>query len=96
MLLPVTDEQFLAEYWQQKPLLCPNALPHFRSPLSAEELAGLAMEADVESRLVWQETGAWQQQRGPIHSGALSTRGALDASGARGRLLGSSRLGTQK
>ena len=66
MLLPVTDEQFLAEYWQQKPLLCPNALPHFRSPLSAEELAGLSMEADVDSRLVWQETGAWQQQQGPF------------------------------
>jgi 50S ribosomal protein L16 3-hydroxylase len=66
MLLPVTEDQFLAEYWQQKPLLCPRALPHFRSPLSAEELAGLAMEADVESRLVWQDAGAWQQRQGPF------------------------------
>ena len=66
MLLPVTDEQFLAEYWQQKPLLCPKALPHFRSPITGDELAGLAMEPDVESRLVWQEAGIWQQQHGPF------------------------------
>ena len=66
MLLPVTEDQFLAEYWQQKPLLCPRALPHFRSPFSAEELAGLAMEADVESRLVWQDAGAWHQRQGPF------------------------------
>ena len=65
MLLPVTEDQFLAEYWQQKPLLCPRALPNFRSPFSAEELAGLAMEADVESRLVWQDAGAWQPTTGP-------------------------------
>ena len=66
MRLPVTTEQFLAEYWQQKPLLCPQALPSFRSPISAEELAGLAMEPDIDSRMVWQETGVWHQQAGPF------------------------------
>ena len=66
MRLPVTTEQFLAEYWQQQPLLCPQALPHFRSPITAEELAGLAMEPGIESRMVWQDAGVWRQQDGPF------------------------------
>ena len=66
MRLPVTTEQFLAEHWQQKPLFCPQALPNFQSPISAEELAGLAMEPDIDSRMVWQETGVWHQQAGPF------------------------------
>ena len=66
MRLPVTTEQFLAEYWQQQHLLCPRALPHFQSPITAEELAGLAMEPDIDSRMVWQDTGVWHQQVGPF------------------------------
>ena len=65
MRLPVTTEQFLAEYWQQQPLFCPQALPHFQSPVTAEELAGLAMEPDIDSRMVWQDSGVWHQQTGP-------------------------------
>ena len=66
MRLPVTTEQFLAEYWQQQPLFCPQALPHFQSPMTAEELAGLAMEPDIDSRMVWQDSGIWHQQTGPF------------------------------
>ena len=71
MRLPVTTEQFLAEYWQQKPLLCPQALPNFQSPISAEELAGLAMEPDIPSRMVWQDSGVWHQQTGPFAENAF-------------------------
>jgi len=66
MRLPVTTEQFLAEYWQRQPLLCPQALPHFQSPITAEELAGLAMEPDIDSRIIWQDSGVWHQQAGPF------------------------------
>ena len=66
MRLPVTTEQFLAEYWQQQPLFCPQALPHFQSPITAEELAGMAMEFDIDSRMVWQDSGVWHQQVGPF------------------------------
>ncbi len=45
-------DRFLAEYWQKKPLFMPNALPGFESPLDADELAGLSLENDVESRLI--------------------------------------------
>jgi len=48
----LTTELFLKRYWQRKPLLIPQALPDFVDPLSAEELAGLACEEEVESRLI--------------------------------------------
>ena len=44
-------ERFLAEYWQQQPLLVRGALA-FASPINGDELAGLALEPEVESRLV--------------------------------------------
>ena len=61
-------EDFLANYWQKKPLLIRQAIPGFRSILSPEELAGLACEQGVHSRLVI-EKGAdkpWQLSYGPF------------------------------
>lgn len=59
---------FLRDYWQRKPLLMRNALPGFRSPISGDELAGLALEEEVESRLVFEqgETGPWELRHGPF------------------------------
>jgi len=48
----LTVERFLAEHWQKAPLLVRGALPGVVPPLSPDELAGLACEAEVESRLV--------------------------------------------
>lgn len=62
----ISRETFLAEYWQQKPLLIRQALPAFKDPLSAEELAGLACEEEVESRLVNIKNGTWHQTSGPF------------------------------
>ena len=63
----LTPERFLGEFWQRKPLLLRSALPGFRSPLSAEELAGLACEPGVEARLVL-EWGScpWEVRHGPL------------------------------
>ena len=57
---------FLQNYWQQKPLLIRNAFPNFSSPLSADELAGLACEQSLESRLIVEKTGHWQLENGPL------------------------------
>nr|WP_299244649.1 cupin domain-containing protein [uncultured Halomonas sp.] len=54
--------EFLAEYWQKKPLLIRGALPDFVSPLSPDELAGLACEDGIEARLV-EEHGQDEQGR---------------------------------
>ena len=45
---------FLSEYWQKKPLLIRQALPDFVNPLSADELAGLSMDEEIESRMVFE------------------------------------------
>ncbi len=59
-------EHFLREYWQRKPLLIRGAVPAFTDPLSAEELAGLALEDDIESRIVETRPGAWGFRQGPF------------------------------
>lgn len=64
----ITAQQFLAEYWQKKPLLIRNAIPNFQPPVDGNDLAGLALEPDVESRLVvgsnWKiEHGPFEEQR---------------------------------
>src|SRR5450830_310597 len=60
----ISPEQFLAEYWQKKPLLIRGAIPEFTGLLSPEELAGLACEDDVQSRLVIQQPKKWQVKHG--------------------------------
>ncbi|WP_198264504.1 cupin domain-containing protein [sulfur-oxidizing endosymbiont of Gigantopelta aegis] len=60
---------FLAEYWQKKPLLIRGAFPDFAAPLSPDELAGLACEEDVNSRIVIEKGGEhpWQAIHGPMN-----------------------------
>lgn len=64
----LTAEKFLAHYWQKKPLLFRQALPGFRCELEPDELAGMACEDGVESRLVLEKDGAtpWEARHGPF------------------------------
>ena len=65
----IDQHTFLKEYWQKKPLLIRQALPDFIQHLDADELAGLAMEDDVESRMVFETPGKapyWHLKRGPF------------------------------
>jgi 50S ribosomal protein L16 3-hydroxylase len=64
----LTAAQFLADYWQKQPLLIRQAIPNFISPLSPNELAGLACDAQVESRLIMERGGEkpWQVRHGPF------------------------------
>jgi 50S ribosomal protein L16 3-hydroxylase len=57
---------FLTEFWQKKPLLLKNALPGFADFLSPEELAGMACEEGVESRIVFNTSGNWDMKNGPF------------------------------
>ena len=61
-------EEFLTDYWQKKPLLIRNAFPDLESPISAEELAGLSCEEQVNGRLVLETDGdyPWQVEFGPF------------------------------
>ena len=48
----LTQQQFLDQYWQKKPLIIRQAFPDFESPISPDELASLAYESEIESRLI--------------------------------------------
>ena len=68
-LLGMPVARFMREHWQKKPLLVRGALPGMRDPLTPEELAGLACEDGVESRIVRERGGArpWEVTWGPHH-----------------------------
>ena len=66
LLNQLTPSQFLAEYWQKKPLLIKKAMPNFKGLLSADELAGLACEEDVQARIVQQKGKKWLVKNGPF------------------------------
>ncbi len=69
----LTPREFLRDYWQQKPLLVRQAIPGFESPISADELAGLALEEEVESRLVLEHgEHPWELRRGPFAEDTFS------------------------
>jgi 50S ribosomal protein L16 3-hydroxylase len=67
-------DEFLSEYWQNQPLLIPNAFPNFESPLSPDELAGLSLEEDIESRIVIEQgkSGLWELQTGPFEESTFT------------------------
>ena len=72
-------EDFLTQYWQKKPLLIRNAFPDLQSPISADELAGLACEEHVNSRLVLargdntsEPDRTWQVEFGPFDESRFS------------------------
>ena len=64
----ISAEHFLKEYWQKKPLLIRQAFPGFLCPVSPDELAGLALEESVESRLIQEQQGEahWVLENGPF------------------------------
>lgn len=72
----VSLAEFLNDYWQKKPLIFRKALPQFINPLSPDELAGLALEEDVESRIVFEtpeKTPQWHLKRGPFSEQDFAT-----------------------
>lgn len=72
-------ETFLNEYWQKKPLLIKSALSPAIFRLSPDELAGMALEEDIESRLI---TGNVEQgfelHHGPLEENHFSQLGEYD------------------
>ena len=66
----ISPAQFLSEYWQKKPLLIRNAIANFKGLLSANDLAGLSCEEDVQARIILHDKAAkknpWQVLNGPF------------------------------
>jgi 50S ribosomal protein L16 3-hydroxylase len=59
-------ERFLRDTWQRSPLLIRNPWTAWSNPLEPDELAGLACEPGVESRLITQAAERWKLEHGPL------------------------------
>jgi len=65
-LVNFDSDVFLRDYWQKKPLLIRNPWKSWSNPLEPDELAGLACEEEVESRLIRQKRETWKVENGPF------------------------------
>lgn len=74
----LSARQFLTGYWQKRPLLVRDALPGYQSPISAEELLGLACEDEVEARRVDLVDGRYVLHDGPFEEQTLASLGERD------------------
>ncbi|MFT6732167.1 MAG: 50S ribosomal protein L16 3-hydroxylase [Polaribacter sp.] len=61
-------EKFLQNYWQKKPCYIPNSFESSLNYLSPDQLAGLALDPEIESRLILQNsaTDKWSLENGPF------------------------------
>jgi 50S ribosomal protein L16 3-hydroxylase len=67
---------FLRDDWQRQPRLFRKAFPAFTNPLEPDELAGLACEEGVESRLIFQDGDKLRMENGPLAEARFATLGA--------------------
>ena len=59
-------QQFVQDYWQKKPCLIKQFAPDFVDPIDENDLAGLAQEEGVDSRIVSKHNGVWDVNQGPF------------------------------
>jgi len=63
----LTHQQFLDEYWQQKPLLIRQAFTAIIPPFTVEELAGLCCDSEEAGRLILEKGNKpWQVIHSPL------------------------------
>ncbi|MFY1027849.1 JmjC domain-containing protein [Actinobacillus seminis] len=63
----ISDEVFLREYWQKKPLLIRNGLPQIVGQFEPADIIELAQNEDATARLVKQYSeDDWQLKRSPL------------------------------
>jgi 50S ribosomal protein L16 3-hydroxylase len=67
----LSAREFLARYWQQRPLLVRGAWPGFADPVSVSDLFRLAARDDCESRLVLRSGRRWTLEHGPFRAAGL-------------------------
>ena len=78
LLNHLTPAQFLAEYWQKKPLLIRQAIPNFKGLLTPNDLAGLACEDDVQARIITQKNDKWSVKSSPFDEAVFAKLPAKD------------------
>ncbi len=65
----ITAEQFLAEYWQKKPLLVRNAMPEIANILEPSDVMEFALDENITARLIKQkdrDPNQWSVKSSPL------------------------------
>ncbi len=76
--LPMKPAAFLRDYWQKKPLFMPGAASGLDEP-DADTLAGLALEDNVEARIIRGSAGgSWELKQGPFEETVFAELGERD------------------
>jgi 50S ribosomal protein L16 3-hydroxylase len=73
-VLNLDREDFLARYWQRKPLFIPRAIADFKPPISPHQLEGLALEEGIESRIIEYRNKQWLLHHGPFQRSDYARR----------------------
>lgn len=65
------SEDFLREFWQKKPCVIKQFIKDFQDPMDEHDLAGLAQEENVDSRIVSKNSDTndnpeWKVEQGPF------------------------------
>ncbi|OCH35090.1 cupin domain-containing protein [Aliivibrio fischeri] len=68
-------QEFLSEYWQKKPVIIKGGFENFQDPVTPEELAGLTLENDVDSRFISNANNEWKAEHGPLSEDLYETLG---------------------
>lgn len=69
-------DHFLSHYWQQKPVVIRGLFSQFSDPIDENDLAGLAQEEEVDSRIIRCVDGSWDVEQGPIANFETACKGA--------------------
>jgi 50S ribosomal protein L16 3-hydroxylase len=62
----LSPQAFLQEYWQKKPLLIRNAIPHFNNFLTKKNIIDLSANENAQARLVSFEKNKWSLAYSPF------------------------------
>jgi len=71
----LAEARFIAQHWQRQPLLVRGAVDAGHALVDGDELAGLACEDTVESRIVIHDParGSWRCEDGPFDAARFAT-----------------------
>ncbi len=72
LLGTLIPQQFLEQYWQKQPLLLKNTVNCNFWTLDANDIAGAALDEQVESRLIQHSGTTWHLAHGPFTEATLS------------------------
>ncbi|QIR14773.1 cupin domain-containing protein [Shewanella aestuarii] len=64
--LTFDTQTFIKQHWQKKPVVLTQAFIDFIDPIAADELAGLACEEEISSRIVVTKKDGWDVIQGPF------------------------------